>query len=302
MLKELKEAFEAESQEKKLPRLLLSAAVPVGPDNVKGGYDVPAVASYLDFINLMAYDFHGKWEKETGHNAPLYAPSTDSEWRKQLSVDHAANLWVKLGAPKEKLIIGMPTYGRSFTLADTDRHGPNSPASGGGKEGVYTKEGGFLAYYEICEMLNNGAVYVWDEEMKVPYMVDGDQWVGFDDEKAIRNKMRYIKDNGFGGAMVWTVDMDDFTGTVCGNNVKYPLIGAMREELRGVSRGKDAKDVDWEKVAASFDDIPEKPEPVKIDVSELLSKVSKTEKKVNKKVKQGSATIETKRENNFRFY
>lgn len=54
----------------------------------------------------------------------------------------------------------------------------------------------------------------------------------------------------------WTVDMDDFTGTVCGNNVKYPLIGAMREELRGVSRGKDAKDIDWEKVAASFDDLP----------------------------------------------
>lgn len=48
--------------------------------------------------------------------------------------------------------------------------------------------------------------------------------------------------------------MDDFSGTVCGNNVKYPLIGAMREELRGVSRGKDAKDIDWEKVAASFDD------------------------------------------------
>lgn len=50
--------------------------------------------------------------------------------------------------------------------------------------------------------------------------------------------------------------MDDFSGGVCGNNVKYPLIGAMREELRGVSRGKDAKDVDWEKVAASFDDLP----------------------------------------------
>ena len=62
--------------------------------------------SYLDFINVMAYDFHGKWERETGHNAPLYAPSSDSEWRKQLSVDHAAHLWVKLGAPKEKLIIG----------------------------------------------------------------------------------------------------------------------------------------------------------------------------------------------------
>lgn len=54
----------------------------------------------------MAYDFHGKWERETGHNAPLYAPSTDSEWRKQLCVTHAADMWVRLGAPKEKLVIG----------------------------------------------------------------------------------------------------------------------------------------------------------------------------------------------------
>lgn len=149
MFPELREAFEAESQEVKKPRLLLTAAVPVGPDNIKAGYDVPAVASYLDFINLMAYDFHGKWERETGHNAPLYSPSSDSEWRKQLSVDNAAKMWVRLGAPKEKLIIGMPTYGRSFTLSNTAKYKVNSPAGAGGKAGEYTKESGFLAYYEV---------------------------------------------------------------------------------------------------------------------------------------------------------
>ncbi|XP_022905137.2 probable chitinase 10 [Onthophagus taurus] len=296
LLKELREAFEAESQENKKQRLLLSAAVPVGPDNIKGGYDVPAVSSYLDFINVMAYDFHGKWERETGHNAPLYAPSSDSEWRKQLSVDHAANLWVKLGAPKEKLIIGMPTYGRTFTLSNSKKFGVNSPASGGGKEGTYTKESGFLAYYEVCEMLLNGATYVWDEEMKVPYAVQGDQWVGFDDEKAIRLKMKWIKDNGFGGAMVWSLDQDDFTGTVCGGNVKYPLVGAIREELRGISRGKEAKDVDWNKIAGTIEEDDEeeeqeieKPPPIKISVSELLRsrKISKkTSLKLPKNVRK----------------
>ncbi|XP_065076861.1 probable chitinase 10 [Ochlerotatus camptorhynchus] len=290
LLKELREAFEAESQEIRQTRLLLTAAVPVGPDNVRGGYDVPAVASYLDFINLMAYDFHGKWERETGHNAPLYAPSTDSEWRKQLSVDYAASLWVKLGAPKDKLVIGMPTYGRSFTLSNADRYKVNSPASTGGKAGEYTKESGFLAYYEICEMLLNGAAYVWDEEMKVPYMVDGDQWVGFDDERSIRNKMVWIKTNGFAGAMVWTVDMDDFSGTVCGGNVKYPLIGAMREELRGVSRGKDAKDVNWSEVAATIQEKEEEmPAPIKISIDEVLSKVQKPQKKI---IKLGLASSE----------
>lgn len=311
LLKELREAFEAEAQELKKPRLLLSAAVPVGPDNIRGGYDVPAIASYLDFINLMAYDFHGKWERETGHNAPLYAPSTDSEWRKQLSVDNAASLWVKMGAPKEKLVIGMPTYGRSFTLANPDKHGPNAPASGGGREGVYTKEGGFLAYYEICEMLLNGAVYVWDDEMKVPYLVDGDQWVGFDDERAIRNKMHWIKSNGFGGAMVWTIDMDDFKGEVCGGNVKYPLIGAMREELLGISRGKEAKDVNWTAVAATFEDIEEvclpamtvqtvsnpsrcflqKPDPIKISVDEILNKVRKPQVQKKQRIKSGANAV-----------
>lgn len=77
-------------------------------------------------------------------------------------------------------------------------------------------------------MLKNGASYVWDDEMKVPYAIQGDQWVGFDDERSIRNKMSWIKDNGYAGAMVWTVDMDDFTGSICGGRVKYPLIGAMR--------------------------------------------------------------------------
>lgn len=45
LFSELREAFEAEAQEVKKPRLMLTAAVPVGPDNIKGGYDVPAVSS-----------------------------------------------------------------------------------------------------------------------------------------------------------------------------------------------------------------------------------------------------------------
>lgn len=97
----------------------------------------------------MAYDFHGKWEREAGHNAPLYSSSLDSEWQKQLSVDNAATMWVKMGAPKEKLIIGMPTYGRSFTLSNSANFRVHAPASGGGKAGEYTKESGFLAYYEV---------------------------------------------------------------------------------------------------------------------------------------------------------
>ena len=76
-------------------------------------------------------------------------------------------------------------------------------------------------------MLYEGAQYVWDNEMSVPYLVQGDQWCGFDDERSIRVKMDFIKEMGLAGAMVWSTDMDDFTGTVC-RGAKYPLITAMR--------------------------------------------------------------------------
>jgi chitinase len=50
-------------------------------------------------------------------------------------------------------------------------------------------------------MLLNGAAYIWDDEMKVPYLVHHDQWVGFDDERSIRNKMRWLKDKHYGGTV-----------------------------------------------------------------------------------------------------
>lgn len=132
---------------------------------------------------------------------------------------------------------------------------------------------------KICEMLHNGAAYVWDDEMKVPYLVRNEQWAGFDDEKSIRIKMDWLKSKGYGGAMVWTVDMDDFNGTVCGGNVRYPLISAMREELLGISRGANTKDVDWSAVATTVTEtILKKPEPYKISVSDALSKAKKLQK------------------------
>jgi chitinase len=192
----------------------------------------------------MAYDFHGKWESQTGHNSPLYAPSSDSNWRKQLCVDYSANMWVRMGAPREKLIIGTGTYGRSFKLADINKNEVNSASTGGGIAGQYTKEEGVLAYYEVCEMLKDPAtIYVWDNEMQVPFCYKDDQWVGFDDERSIKNKMQWIKDNGFGGAMVWTVDFDDFHG-ICGNG-NYPLISIITQELLGIPRPQGNKITDW---------------------------------------------------------
>lgn len=52
--------------------LLLSSAVSPSKTVIDAGYDVPKLSQYFDWIAVMTYDFHGHWDKQTGHVAPLY--------------------------------------------------------------------------------------------------------------------------------------------------------------------------------------------------------------------------------------
>ena len=62
--------------------------------------------------------------------------------------DYAARYWVGKGCPKNKLVIGVPLYGRTFTLSTSD-NSLGAPVSGAGVAGTFTREKGFLAYYEV---------------------------------------------------------------------------------------------------------------------------------------------------------
>lgn len=57
--------------------------------------------------------------------------------------------WLRKGTPASKLILGIPTYGRSFTLASSSDTGVGSPATGPGTPGPFTKEAGLLAFFEV---------------------------------------------------------------------------------------------------------------------------------------------------------
>uniref|UniRef100_A0A672N6M9 chitinase n=1 Tax=Sinocyclocheilus grahami TaxID=75366 RepID=A0A672N6M9_SINGR len=224
LCKELLEAYEAESAATGRPRLMLTAAVAAGKGTIDAGYEIAEIAKCLDFINVMTYDFHGSWESVTGHNSPLYRGSGYKGDNIYYNTDFAMRYWRDQGAPVEKLRMGFATYGRTFRLsALSGASGAGAPASGPGSAGKYTREAGFWSYYEVCTFLQ-GTTVKWIDDKKVPYATKGLEWVGFDNKESFETKVNYLKENRFGGAFVWALDLDDFTGQFCEQG-KYPLIG-----------------------------------------------------------------------------
>ena len=187
---------------------------------------------YLDFINVMTYDFHGQWEEVVGHNSPLFPLNSASSFQKKLTVDFAAKEWARQGAPLEKLIIGMPVYGRTFTLEDPAKFDVGAAATAGGKAGKYTGEAGFLSYYEICDFLHEPNTTLFGiMNNRFPLLIVETNGLDLMMRDLFAQKSIGSRPKAFGGIMVWSVDLDDFRG-YCGTG-KFPLIKAMRKEMEG---------------------------------------------------------------------
>jgi len=95
----------------------------------------------------MTYDYHGQWDKKTGHVAPLYHHEESDNFH--FNTNYSINYWLSQGADRKKIILGMPMYGQSFQLSEAKNNGLNAKSYGGGDAGQFTRAKGFLAYYEV---------------------------------------------------------------------------------------------------------------------------------------------------------
>lgn len=138
---------------------ILTAAVGVTSEQIYYGYHVENIALYLDHILLMAYDMHDMGSpKVAGQNAPLYGlPSNKIV---ENSVQSAVDLWLKNRAPAEKLVLGIPLHGRSYTLSDATSIEVSPPVSGVGVNGTYTSDmgAGFSSYLEVSYFGHRGTL------------------------------------------------------------------------------------------------------------------------------------------------
>jgi len=232
LVSELRGAFQAEASATGRSRLLISVAVGAGERHIHGAYEPIKLSKYADFFNVMAYDYHGGWDRFTGANSPLYSRKNSYKFDQSLSQEWTIGRWLGAGVPASKLLLGVAAQGRTFTLKNASSSGVGADARGHGTPGPYIGEKGILSLYEICEFVDGGARRYWDDEQMFPYAVKGKQWVGYDNTRSIKLKANWAMSMHLGGMMLWALDLDDFSGDFCKAG-KYPLANAMSKVLKG---------------------------------------------------------------------
>ncbi|MEM6377271.1 MAG: glycoside hydrolase family 18 protein [Bacteroidota bacterium] len=160
---------------------------------------------YLDFINVMTYDFAGSWSDSTAHQANLY-PSTTGKGS-SISAAQSVDWHIAAGIPVEKLVLGVPFYGRYWTGVDSTLQGLHQTA---------TQESGGMGYHEIMSLAEDGQHQrFWDEQAKAPYLWEPNtqKFLTYDDPETMTYKAVYIQEKGMAGAMYWQ-NGSDTTGTL----------------------------------------------------------------------------------------
>ena len=168
--------------------------------------DVAALAPSIDHFIVMAYDCHGGWSEYSGHNAPLNTyPRCDG------SVKEGVQYWLKRGMPRNKLVLGVPFYGRAFA------------SKGAGRSFTECNN---LDYREVLQLINRGYVRHWDATACVPYLNAnvGTQFVTFDDPQSLALKVDLVLNSGFAGVAAWQVTGDIVDG-------RHTLLPGIRQRL-----------------------------------------------------------------------
>ncbi len=170
---------------------------------------------YLDFVNVMTYDYHTGGSPVAGHHANLY-PNQSVHFTGP-SADQSIQWHIDAGIPSEKLVLGVAFYGRYWTEVRTENNGIYQFAPGSGR--------GTYRFDELRDdyINKNGFIRFWDEEAKAPFLWNAaeQKLISYDDVESIRHKSHYIKARGLGGAMFWEYS----------NNFGLELLDALYHEL-----------------------------------------------------------------------
>jgi chitinase len=160
------------------------------------------LSQYLDFINIMTYDFHHGASTQAGHHANLWLSAWDAPDGD--ATDKAVQLHLMAGVPSSKLNIGIPFYGRVWRGVEPVNNGLYREAA---------TTGAGMPYSEVLKALADPAyTRYYDSSAASPFLWDkaDSVFISYEDEGSIAARIEYVKTKGLGGVMFWeyTEDVD----------------------------------------------------------------------------------------------
>ncbi|KAK7416574.1 Chitinase 4 [Neonectria magnoliae] len=176
----------------------LSLAAPAGSSNYEKLH-LTEIGSVLDHINLMAYDYAGSWDSFSGHAANLYL-NVEKANTTPFNTDSAIKAYTSAGVATEKIVLGMPIYGRSFQATSGIGQAFSGVGTGSWEAGVWDykalpKDGAKVEYDEVAQ-----AYYSYDPSTQ--------ELISFDTPDMVQKKVSYLQGLDLGGSMFWEASSD----------------------------------------------------------------------------------------------
>ena len=152
---------------------------------------------YVDWINIMGYDFAGEWSKTTAHHAGLFGPVA------AVSSEAFVKEHLAAGIPSRKLVLGVPFYARAWCGVYPTASGLQQPVEG--YEGSIPFSVLMRQYVD-----QHGFERHWDKAAHAPYLWNPKSaiFITYEDAQSLRDKARFVKRNRLGGIMYWEQSED----------------------------------------------------------------------------------------------
>ena len=184
------------------PPLLLTAAVYYAVNFSLFGeprmYPVNSINENLDWVNIMSYEFRGPRSNKTGAPAGTFDPKSN------VSVVSGLLSWIQSGVVPEKLVMGMPLYGKTWKLRDPNVHGIGAPSVGSGPGAD-----GLMAYFQVLDFNRETSAKVeYDVDTASVYSYSGSTWIGYDNPFTVSIKVGIAQALKLRGYFFWVAGLD----------------------------------------------------------------------------------------------
>uniref|UniRef100_A0A336L9H5 CSON005432 protein n=1 Tax=Culicoides sonorensis TaxID=179676 RepID=A0A336L9H5_CULSO len=213
-------------------KYLLTTAVGSGTWRISVSYNLKELDKYVDYFNLMTYDFHSdsEWDIDWDNpdnphygvyfNAPINGPG-------ETGVTGIQN-YLKQNISSLKLNVGIPFYGRMYSLIDSTKTAPRSPCIIGNQEN--NRDIFMPNYNSFCsKMKNNTWIKEWDKVTLAPYMYHETSWISFENQESVIEKAKLVNQFNLAGVMIWALNQDDYNGDC--SKCKFSLLRAVNSAI-----------------------------------------------------------------------